>query len=172
MSDDSDDIFSIRKSYLDSLREGGGNPFPNDFRRKHLAKFLHSEHGEASKEELATAAVETAVAGRVMLRRMMGKASFLTVADVSGQIQLYVRRDDIGEDKYDDYKHWDIGDIVGARGVVMKTNKGELSVHVSDIQLLTKSLRPLPEKHAGLTDTETRYYPSLCNRRWDPALFD
>lgn len=157
MSDDVDDIFSIRKAYLDSLRAGGGNPFPNDFRRKHLAEVLHHEHGETSKEDLVTAGVETAVAGRVMLRRMMGKASFLTVQDVSGLIQLYVRQDDIGTESYDDYKHWDIGDIVGARGVVMKTNKGELSVHVSEIQLLTKSLRPLPEKHAGLTDTETRY---------------
>jgi len=157
MSDDGDDIYSNRKAYLDSLREAGGNPFPNDFRRKHLADELHQEHGGASKEDLAEAAVPTTVAGRVVLRRMMGKASFLTVQDVSGRIQLYVRQDEIGPEVYEDYNHWDIGDIVGASGVVMKTNKGELSINVSDIRLLTKSLRPLPEKHKGLTDTETRY---------------
>ena len=92
-----------------------------------------------------------------MLRRIMGKASFLTIQDVSGRIQLYARKADLPEGVYDDFKTWDLGDIVGGRGVLFKTNTGELSVHLTEIRLLTKSLRPLPDKHKGLTDTELRY---------------
>jgi lysyl-tRNA synthetase class 2 len=150
------DIFSLRKAQLDEMRLKG-NPFPNDFRRKHLASRLHDHFGENSKEELEGDTTETAVSGRVVLRRMMGKASFLTLQDVSGRIQLYVRQDDVGQDVYEEYKHWDIGDIVGAEGSMMKTKTDELTVKVSKIRLLTKSLRPLPDKHKGLTDTETRY---------------
>lgn len=150
------DIFALRKARLDEIRERG-NAFPNDFRRTHEASELHGSYTERTKEELEGEAVPTAVAGRVILRRMMGKASFITLQDVSGQIQLYVRQNDVGEAVYEDFKHWDIGDIVGATGNLMKTNKGELTVNVSGIRLLTKSLRPLPEKHKGLTDTETRY---------------
>ncbi|MDA0978890.1 MAG: lysine--tRNA ligase [Proteobacteria bacterium] len=153
---DEHDLFTQRKAKLAALREKG-NAFPNDFRRQHRAAELHDAHGEATKEALEEAAVTTAVAGRIVLRRLMGKASFLTVQDVSGRIQLYVRQDDLGEEVYEDFKHWDIGDIIGARGTLMKTNKGELTVNVSSIRLLTKSLRPLPEKHKGLTDTEIRY---------------
>ena len=156
MSDDGEDIYSLRKAYLDSLRQKG-NPFPNDFRRKHLAEELHAGHGDKEKEALEEAGIPTTVAGRIVLRRLMGKASFLTLQDVSGRIQLYVRQDDVGADVYEDFKQWDIGDIVGAEGTLMKTNKGELTVNVSSIRLLTKSLRPLPDKHKGLTDTETRY---------------
>ncbi len=150
------DIFALRKAHLDELREQG-NPFPNDFRRKHLAEALHAAFGELSKEALEQKGEATAVAGRIVLRRMMGKASFLTLQDVSGRIQLYVRQDDIGQEAYTAFKRFDIGDIVSATGTLMKTNKGELTVNVGEIQLLTKSLRPLPEKHKGLTDTETRY---------------
>ncbi len=153
---DENQIIALRKAQLDELR-AKGNPFPNDFRRQHEAIVLHNDFGDRSKEELAEEAVSTAVSGRIVLRRMMGKASFVTLQDVSGRIQLYVRESDVGDEAYDAFKHWDIGDIVGAQGIVMKTNKGELSVKVSRIRLLTKSLRPLPEKHKGLTDTETRY---------------
>ncbi len=153
---DENEIVALRKAKLAALRETG-NAFPNDFRRKHLAQALHDSYGEESKEDLEGAAHETTVAGRIVLRRMMGKASFLTLQDVSGRIQLYVRQDDVGKDVYEDFKSWDIGDIIGASGTMMKTNKGELTVNTTSIRLLTKSLRPLPEKHKGLTDTETRY---------------
>ncbi len=153
---DENQIIALRKAQLDELRSKG-NPFPNDFRRQHEAMALHYEFGDKTKEELLEQGASTAVSGRIVLRRMMGKASFVTLQDVSGQIQLYVRESDLGDENYSAFKHWDIGDIVGAQGVVMKTNKGELSVKVASIRLLTKSLRPLPEKHKGLTDTETRY---------------
>ena len=153
---DEHDIFKLRKARLDELRTRG-NPFPNDFRRTHLASELHTQFGENTKEELESEKNPTAVSGRVILRRMMGKASFVTLQDVSGKIQLFVRQDDVGAEAYEDYKHWDIGDIVGVNGNLMKTNTGELTVKVSAVRLLTKSLRPLPDKHKGLTDTETRY---------------
>jgi lysyl-tRNA synthetase class 2 len=101
---DENDIFSLRKARLDEMRLKG-NPFPNDFRRKHLASRLHDQFGGHSKEELEGDTTETAVSGRVVLRRMMGKASFLTIQDVSGRIQLYVRQDDIGPEVYEEYKH-------------------------------------------------------------------
>ncbi|MBT4493968.1 MAG: lysine--tRNA ligase [Gammaproteobacteria bacterium] len=153
---DENEIVALRKARLAELRSKG-NAFPNDFRRQHLALQLHEKFGDQSKEDLEAAGVKTAVAGRIVLRRLMGKASFVTLQDVSGRIQLYIRQDDIGKDDYEEFKSWDIGDIVGAAGTLMKTNKGELTVNVSQIRLLTKSLRPLPEKHKGLTDTETRY---------------
>ena len=160
MTDEKDlsenEIIALRRAALDELRKGG-NPFPNDFRRKDLVAELHGRFGEQTKAELEASADQTVVAGRIVLRRLMGKASFLTLQDVSGRIQLYVRQDDIGEDAYEAFKAWDIGDIIGASGSMMKTNKGELTVNVADIRLLTKSLRPLPDKHRGLTDTETRY---------------
>jgi len=150
------DIVALRKAHLAELR-GKGVAFPNDFRRKHLAAELHETFGEDSKEGLQEKAEKASVAGRIVLRRVMGKASFVTLQDMSGRIQLYVRQDGLGIEDYDEFKRWDIGDIVGAEGEVMRTNKGELSVSVTSIRLLTKSLRPLPEKHKGLTDTETRY---------------
>jgi lysyl-tRNA synthetase class 2 len=153
---DENEIIALRKTRLSELREKG-NAFPNDFRRKHKAIELHESFGEKTKEELQEDLKETTVAGRIVLRRLMGKASFVTLQDVSGRIQLYVKQSEVGDEAYDDFKNWDIGDIVGVSGNLMKTNKGELSVNVKSLRLLTKSLRPLPEKHKGLTDTETRY---------------
>ena len=153
---DENEIIALRKARLAELRKHG-NPFPNDFRRQDLAFQLHELHEGKSKEGLEGEQVSTAVAGRIVLRRMMGRASFVTLQDVSARIQLYVREDTIGAEAYEEFKRWDIGDIIGAAGVVMKTKKDELTVNVSEIRLLTKSLRPLPEKHKGLTDTETRY---------------
>jgi lysyl-tRNA synthetase class 2 len=150
------EIVALRKAHLAELRDKGV-AFPNDFRRKHLATELLEAFGEDSKEELQEKAASAVIAGRIVLRRVMGKASFVTLQDMSGRIQLYVRQDGLGTEAYDEFKRWDIGDIVGAEGQVMRTNKGELSVSVTSIRLLTKSLRPLPEKHKGLTDTETRY---------------
>ncbi len=123
-----------------------------------MAGELHAEYGEKSAEELEANPVRVSVAGRMMLRRIMGKASFCTVQDMSGRIQLYVRRDDLPEGIYNEqFKKWDLGDIIGAEGTLMKTKTGELSIKADSVRLLTKSLRPLPEKFKGLSDQETRY---------------
>ncbi len=158
MSDtDENELIAQRRDQLQQLRQGG-QAFSNDFRRDSLSADLLASYDAKSKEELEAEPIKVAVAGRMMSRRVMGKASFAHIQDMSGQIQLYVRRDDLEEGVYNEqFKKWDIGDIVGATGVLMKTNKGELSVHVDSIRLLTKSLQPLPEKYHGLTDQETRY---------------
>ena len=146
-----------RRRKLEALREQR-DAYPNDFRREDLAAELAAAHGHLTKEELAAANAGAVVAGRVMLRRVMGKASFITLEDPSGRIQCYLRRDDIGDDAYADFRNlWDIGDIAGVRGTLMKTNTGELTVQAHEARLLVKSLRPLPEKHHGLADRETRY---------------
>lgn len=146
-----------RKAKLKALRERGV-AFPNDFRREHLAADLHAEFDGVEKEELASKGIRVAVAGRMMTRRIMGKASFATIKDMSGQIQLYVARDNLPEGFYnEEFKKWDLGDIVGATGTLFITGTGELSVQVDDIRLLTKALRPLPDKFHGLADQETRY---------------
>jgi lysyl-tRNA synthetase class 2 len=150
------EIIAVRRAKLSKLRETG-NAFPNDFRRQHYASELDEAHGEKSKEDLESEAVTTSISGRVMLRREMGKASFVTLQDVSGRIQAYIRQDSVGDEAYEGFGKWDLGDIVAITGTLMKTNKGELSVKATEIKMLTKSLRPLPEKHAGLTDTEARY---------------
>jgi len=150
-------LIAERKAKLALLRETG-NPFVNDFRPTHLAKSIISEYGELSKQELEEEEVSVAVAGRMMLKRVMGKASFVHIQDTSAQIQLFVTRDGLSENFYNEqFKKWDIGDIVGAKGTLFKTNTGELSLRINEIQLLTKSLRPLPEKFHGLSDQEIRY---------------
>ena len=157
MSGDSRSEAEQRRRKLGELRRRG-EAYPNTFRREDLAGDLVNSYGGMSKEALAEAPVEATVAGRVMLRRVMGKASFITLEDPSGRIQCYVRRDDVGEDAYADFRNlWDLGDIGGVRGTLMKTNTGELTVHASEVGLLAKSLRPLPEKHHGLVDRELRY---------------
>lgn len=146
-----------RKAKLKALRERGV-AFPNDFRREHLAEELHAEYDNVDKETLASKGVRVSVAGRMMTRRIMGKASFATIKDMSGAIQLYVARDNLVEGFYnEEFKKWDLGDIVGATGTLFITGTGELSVQVDDIRLLTKALRPLPDKFHGLSDQETRY---------------
>ena len=154
---DENQLIAERQRKLSLLRARSGPAFPNDFRRTHLASELNTSYGEMEKNELFELAIEVAVCGRIMLRRIMGKASFLTIQDVSGRIQLYARTADLPEGIYDDFKTWDLGDIVGGRGTLFKTNTGELSVHLMGLNLLTKSLRPMPDKHKGLTDTELRY---------------
>ncbi len=154
---DENKLIAQRREKLAALREQGV-AFPNDFRRNVMAGELHAEYGEKSKEELEELGVRVSIAGRMMLKRVMGKASFATVQDMSGRIQLYVTRDELPEGFYNEqFKKWDLGDIIGAEGKLMKTNKGELSVKVDNIRLLTKALRPLPEKFQGLSDQETRY---------------
>jgi lysyl-tRNA synthetase class 2 len=153
--DDNEQI-ALRRAKLAELRRQG-QAFPNDFRRNVVAAELHAEYGEKSPAEIETRNVRCKVAGRMMTRRIMGKASFAHLQDMSGRIQLYVTRDALGERAYEEFKKWDIGDILGAEGVLFKTRTGELSVKVDEIRLLTKALRPLPEKYHGLTDTEVKY---------------
>ena len=153
---DPGDQSAQRRAKLAALRERG-NPYPNDFRRSHWASELHAEYAERDTESLEADAIRVAIVGRMMSRRVMGKASFAHIQDGSARLQLYVRRDDLGEGVYADFKKWDLGDIVAARGTVFKTRSGELSVKVDDLRLLTKSLLPLPEKFHGLTDQEIRY---------------
>jgi lysyl-tRNA synthetase class 2 len=154
--EDTNRIVEERRAKLSALRTAG-NAFPNDFRRNALAGELHAAHGNKDNAEVEPAALETSVAGRMMLRRVMGKASFATLQDMSGRIQLYITRDGVGEQVYESFKHWDLGDILGAKGTLFRTKTGELSVKVSELRLLTKSLRPLPEKFHGLADQEQRY---------------
>ncbi len=144
-----------RRAKLAELRSQG-DPFPNDFRRNVMAGALHADYGDKSAESLAAVPVRVKVAGRMMTRRVMGKASFCHVQDMSGQIQLYLQGEALGE-AYDSFKKWDIGDILGAEGVLFKTKTGELSVKADSVRLLTKALRPLPDKFHGLVDQEVRY---------------
>ncbi|HZW24888.1 MAG TPA: lysine--tRNA ligase [Gallionella sp.] len=153
---DDNQIIAERRAKLNAIR-AQGVAFPNDFDRKHMAGELHAEFGEKTNEELEAAPVQVAVAGRMMLKRVMGKASFATVQDTSGRIQLFVTNDAIGEEAHTEFKHYDLGDILGAIGTLFKTKTGELSVRVTQVRLLTKSLRPLPEKFHGLTDQEQKY---------------
>ena len=153
---DENQIITERRAKLAALRKEGV-AFPNDFERKNLAGDLHTAYGAMSHDELETAHVSVAVAGRMMLKRVMGKASFATVQDMSGRIQLFISNGDTGEEAHNAFKHFDLGDIIGASGVLFKTKTGELSVRVAQIRLLTKALRPLPEKFHGLTDQEQKY---------------
>ena len=151
---DENNLFEVRKEKLKKLREQGKD-YPNSFRRTELAKELIKEYSDLSKDDLENTSISVKVAGRIMLRRLMGKASFTTIQDMSAQIQLYLREDTLSN--YDDFKTWDIGDIIGVEGELFKTNTGELSIKVTEAILLTKSLKPLPEKHQGLVDVEQRY---------------
>ncbi|MDH4418053.1 MAG: lysine--tRNA ligase [Acidovorax sp.] len=163
---DDNQLIAERREKLRALREvqanGGGVAFPNNFKPAHKAAQLHQDHGETATETLEATPVTVSVAGRMMLKRVMGKASFATVQDgslgeVGGRIQLYVTRDAVGEELYAAFKHWDLGDIVGAEGTLMKTKTGELSIKVTSLRLLTKSLRPLPDKFHGMADQEQKY---------------
>lgn len=149
-------LVAQRREKLAALREQG-NAFPNDFRRDALAEELHKKFGEAPGEELEAKALPVKIAGRLMTKRIMGKASFAHIQDMSGRMQVFLQRDGLAEGVYEAFKGWDLGDIVGVDGHLFKTKTGELSVRVHDIRLLTKSLRPLPDKYRGLTDAEICY---------------
>jgi lysyl-tRNA synthetase class 2 len=153
---DENKLIAERRSKLDALREQG-NAFPNDFRRNAMAEELHQTFHTHDNDALTEEEIEVSVAGRMMRKNVMGKASFIGLQDRSGRIQVRVERDRLPEGLYQAFKKWDVGDIVGATGYLMRTNKGELTVLADEIRLLTKSLRPLPEKWAGLSDQETRY---------------
>ena len=158
---DENQLIAERREKLRLLRErqqrGGAVAFPNDFTPEDHAAALHATHGATTSEALEAQQTPAKVAGRMMLKRLMGKASFATIQDGSGRIQLYIKREAVGEDVYEDFKHWDLGDIVAASGYVFKTRTGELSLHVTELRLLTKSLRPLPDKFHGMQDQELKY---------------
>lgn len=146
-----------RREKLAELRKQG-IAFPNDFRRDTTSDRLHLEYDSKDNEELETLGIEVSIAGRMMTRRIMGKASFATLQDAGGKIQIYVSRDDLAEGIYNEqFKKWDLGDIIAARGRLFKTKTGELTVHCHEVRLLTKALRPLPDKFHGLADQEMRY---------------
>src|SRR5882724_2082042 len=156
MSDnDENHLIAERRAKLARLRERG-TAFPNDFRRNALAGDLLTAYGEKSGEALDAAAIRVSVAGRMRAKRVMGKASFAKMEDSSGAIQLFLQHSALGE-AYDDFKGWDVGDVIGAEGVLFRTKTNELSVRADKIVLLTKSLRPLPDKWHGIADTEMRY---------------
>ena len=149
-------LVAERREKLAAIR-ARGVAFPNDFKPKDRAAELARKHGHLDNETLEPQGVAVSVAGRLMLKRVMGKASFATLQDASGRIQLFATRDALGQEAYDAFKHLDLGDIVGAEGTLFKTRTGELSVRLSSLRLLTKSLRPLPDKFHGMADAEQKY---------------
>lgn len=153
---DENKYIALRREKLTQLREQG-QAYPNDFRRANFAGDLVSAYSGLSKEALEQKPVKVSLAGRMMLKRGKGKVSFANLQDMSGGIQIFVKRDIVGEDEYEAFKHSDIGDIYGVTGELFQTNVGELTIKVSTLELLTKSLRPLPEKFHGLTDQEQKY---------------
>jgi lysyl-tRNA synthetase class 2 len=153
---DENHIIAERRAKLAEWRQTG-KAYPNDFARENTAGKINDLYDAKTLEELAASPVEVRVAGRIMLKRVMGKASFITIQDLSGRIQVYVSRDHVGEETYAAFKRWDLGDIVGSVGTLFRTRTGELTIQCSEIRLLTKSLRPLPEKFHGLTDQEQKY---------------
>ncbi|HZW58734.1 MAG TPA: lysine--tRNA ligase [Woeseiaceae bacterium] len=153
---DDNALIAERRRKLALLRESG-NAFPNDFRRNALADELHRTYGEQDDERLRAQEIEVRVAGRMMAKRVMGKASFIKLQDRSGQIQVRLERDRLPDGDYQAFRKWDVGDIVAASGVLFKTQTGELTVMARNVRMLTKSLRPLPEKFHGLSDQEMRY---------------
>ncbi|MFZ2826924.1 amino acid--tRNA ligase-related protein, partial [Hydrogenophaga sp.] len=163
---DHNQLIAERREKLKALREaqqrGEGVAFPNDFKPVDKAEALFATHGDATKEALEATPVRASVSGRMMLKRVMGKASFATLQDASfgpsgGRIQIYLNTDSVGAPMLETFKHWDLGDIVAAEGVLMRTRTGELTIHADKIRLITKSLRPLPDKFHGIHDQEIKY---------------
>ena len=155
-SQDENQIIAERRAKLTELRKTG-SVFPNDFRRDDLASDLHQQYAADTNETLEVTVKTVSVAGRMVLKRVMGKASFATIQDMSGRIQLYISNDLTGEAVHQAFKHYDLGDILGVQGTLFRTKTGELSVRVTHLRLLTKALRPLPEKFHGLTNQEQKY---------------
>ncbi|MDO4230795.1 MAG: lysine--tRNA ligase [Lautropia sp.] len=154
---DENQIIAERRAKLARLRENGGVAFPNDCQPADRAQPLLEAHGEKTREDLQAENLQVSVAGRMVLKRVQGKASFATLQDSTGRIQLWMNDEGIGADAHEEFKRWDLGDIVAAEGTLFKTMKGELSIRCSKVRLLSKSLRPLPDKFHGLADQEMRY---------------
>lgn len=168
---DENQLIAERREKLAAIR-AQGVAFPNDFKPKHRAAELLRLHGEETNEQLEPQAIKVSIAGRLMLKRVMGKASFGTLQDASGRIQLFVTKDALGDAVYDAFKRWDLGDILGAEGTLFKTKTGELSVRVTTLRLLTKSLRPLPDKFHGMSDQEQKYRQRYVDLITDEAARD
>lgn len=148
---DVNQLLKVRREKLQELQQNGKDPF-------RITKYDVTHHSQEIKDQFdALENTEVTIAGRMMFKRVMGKASFCNIQDLLGNIQAYVARDDIGEDSYKDFKKYDVGDLLGIKGKVFKTKTGEISVHASEVTLLSKSLQILPEKYHGLTDTDLRY---------------
>jgi lysyl-tRNA synthetase class 2 len=173
---DENQLISERREKLKALREaqrqGKGIAFPNDFKPGHRAADLLAHHGAKTTEQLEEHVTQVSVAGRMMLKRVMGKASFATIQDATGRFQIYVTRDEVGEETYAAFKHWDLGDIIGAEGKLFKTRTGELSLHATRIRLLTKNLRPMPDKFHGVVDQEVKYRQRYVDLMMDPTTRD
>ncbi|HQO27958.1 MAG TPA: lysine--tRNA ligase [Accumulibacter sp.] len=165
---DENRLIAERRGKLAEWRESGA-AYPNDFSRENTAGKINDLYVERTLDELSASPVDVRVAGRILLKRVMGKASFITIQDLSGRLQAYVARDELGETHYNEFKRWDIGDIVGVVGRLFRTRTGELTIHVEELRLLSKALRPLPEKFHGLTDQEQtyrqRYVDLITNER-------
>lgn len=153
---DENELIAQRKQKLNDLRSQG-NAYPNTFKRHNISSELHKEYDQFDHDTLEAKNIQASIAGRIMTRRLMGKASFITLQDMGGRIQLYLRNEDVSPEMYEAFKSWDLGDIIGAEGTLFKTKTGELTLKVTHITLITKALRPLPDKFHGLTDHETRY---------------
>ena len=159
---DENHIIAERRQKLNQLR-AEGPAFPNDFKRTDLFGDIQAQWGSLTAEELEAKAIEVAVSGRMMLKRVMGKAAFATVHDFTSDMQYFITPAEVGEAVYTKFKTWDLGDIVAARGTLFRTHHGELSIRVKELRLMTKSLRPLPDKHKGLTDPEQCYRQRYCD---------
>lgn len=175
---DDNQLIAERREKLKAIREkaqqGGGVAFPNDFKPSDRAQELHDRYNHMTKEELEPLAIRASVAGRMMLKRVMGKASFATVQDASvgssgGRIQIYLNNESVGPEMLATFKHWDMGDIIAAEGTLFKTRTGELTIHATTVRLLTKSLRPLPDKVHGLHDQEIKYRQRYVDLMTDEA---
>ncbi len=165
---DDNQLIAERREKLAAIRQAGV-AFPNDFKPAQQAADLHHRHGQVPNEELEPQAIQARVAGRLMLKRVMGKACFGTLQDASGRIQLYVTLDHVGAEVLAAFKHWDLGDILGCEGILFRTKSGELSIKATRVRLLTKSLRPLPDKFHGMTDQEQKYRQRYVDLMTDDA---
>ncbi|MFL6678615.1 MAG: amino acid--tRNA ligase-related protein, partial [Burkholderiaceae bacterium] len=154
---DENKLIAERREKLAAIRAQGGVAFPNDFKPAHRAADLVARYGQLSNEELEPQDIQVSVGGRMMLKRTMGKAAFCSLQDATGRIQLRVAIDNVGEETYAAFKHWDLGDILAAEGSLFITKTGELTIKVTKLRLLTKSLRPLPDKFHGVSDQEVKY---------------
>jgi lysyl-tRNA synthetase class 2 len=170
---DENQLIAERREKLKALRQrqmdGKGVAFPNDFKPSHHAGPLGAAHSEQSADELTALNLEVRIAGRMMLKRVMGKASFATLQDSTGRMQVYIKGEELGADVYDSFKHWDLGDIVGVVGRMFRTRTGELSIHATQVRLLAKSLRPMPDKFHGMQDQEVKYRQRYVDLMTDEA---
>lgn len=166
------DQLKVRREKLQALRDAGVDPFGHRYSRTHLASQIREDYGEEDKERLEDEHIKVTIAGRIMTKRGKGKVGFADLRDRSGRIQIYVRKDEVGEENYQIFKKADLGDIIGVEGEVMKTDTGELTVKASHVEFLTKALRPLPDKYHGLTNVEQKYRQRYLDLIANPDSFD